>query len=87
MIGNDLYMIDGFDDLSGEYLRSLILLYGEITSPSDVDIYLKMLFLERNTFKKINDLLSVLNISVNQFEKHLHILEKVNLISTYNKNN
>lgn len=87
MIGNDLYMIDGFDDLSGEYLRSLILLYSEITSPSDVDIYLKMLFLERNTFKKINDLLSVLNISVNQFEKHLHILEKVNLISTYNKNN
>lgn len=87
MIGNDLYMIDGFDNLSGEYLKSLVLLYSEITSSSDVDVYLKMLFLERNAFRKINDLLSALNMSVNQFEKHIHNLERVNLINTYNKNN
>lgn len=74
-------------DISGEYLKSLVLLYSEITSSSETAMYLKMIYLERNTFKRLNDLLSVLNLSISNFEKYLHNLEKVNLINTYHNSN
>lgn len=87
MHGNDLCFFDGVRDISSKQLKSLVLLYSEISSRDDIDFYLKMVFYEKNSFKRISDVMTFFNISPSEFERRLHNLEKVELARTYNRDN
>ena len=86
MLGTESYKIQIKGELSNERLKSLIFFYEPLIGNDALFLY-EFFYLRNNDvrFKEINDLLSCLNISVDEFEKRCNILNEYKLVATLKK--
>lgn len=87
MLGNDLYKIEGINDISSSELKALILLYKEIIGNDAICLFISFIYQTKTDFNNLSTLLNNLNISLDNFEALCHLLERVDLLATYNKLN
>ena len=88
MLGKDLYKIDVNGELSNERLKSLIFFYTPLVG-NDASILYQYLFLRGSTFTfaELNDLLTYLNKSIDQFEDNCNNLNRYRLLKTLKQDN
>lgn len=78
---NDFVLINKKFNLNYDDTKVLALLYQPIIDSKGLGIY--YLLCNINNYLKINDLLDILNININDFNNYYHKLEGINLINTY----
>lgn len=88
MIGKDLYKTEINAELSGERLKSLVFFYGPLIG-NDALILYEYLVLQGNqySFCEINDLLTSINISIDDFEFYCIKLNEYRLMKTLKQGN
>ena len=88
MLGKDLYKIDVNGELSNERLKSLIFFYAPLIG-DDATILYQFLLLRGSTysFAELNELLTNLNKSIDQFEHSCNNLNKYRLLKTLKQDN
>ena len=88
MIGKDLYKTEINAELSGERLRSLVFFYGPLIG-NDALILYEYLVLQgtQYSFNEINDLLTSINISIDDFEFYCIKLNEYRLMKTLRQAN
>lgn len=86
MLGTESYKIQIKGELSNERLKSLIFFYEPLIGNDALFLYEFFYFRNNDIrFKEINELLSSLNISVDEFEKRCNILNEYKLVATLKK--
>lgn len=88
MLGNQLYKIEVNAELSNERLRSLVFFYGPLIGHDALALY-QYLVLKGSTigFDEFNNLLTSLNISVDNFEEQCGKLNEYKLLKTLKQDN
>jgi len=86
MLGSNLFKIESNFELSSERLKSLVFFYEPIIGEKALFVY-EYCTLKNHSigFNELNELLSSINVSVDEFESILTKLNEVKLLKTLNK--
>ena len=88
MLGKELYKLQVNCELSNERLKSLVFFYEPMIGPNALATYEYMTLKGTSVrFNELNDLLTTLNISVDEFEKQCAKLNEYKLLKTLKKDN
>lgn len=87
MLGCNEYHLTGYSELSNCDVKSLTLLYQELTSMQAIRLYTLLIYQNKSFKRQLNELLTELNLSLDVFENCLAELETVGLIDTYQNHN
>ena len=87
MLGKDLYKVELNIDISPMRQRSLILFYGPLIGEKALYLYEYFASVQRNSFEELNNLLLILNYTVDEFEKASKKLNEYRLLKTLKKKN
>lgn len=88
MLGSNLFKIESSFELSSERLKSLVFFYEPIIGEKALFVYEYCTLKNPSIgFSELNDLLSTINISIDEFEHILSKLNEVKLLKTLNKEN
>lgn len=88
MLGKNLFKVESNVDMSKEHYKALILFYNPLIGSDALYLYEYLAIRgNRPSFEELNNLLNILNISIDSFEKSLTKLNEYRLLKTLKKKN